>query len=207
MEIKHITHPDLELPPPIFTAKQVAQATAMSGQSFTIFVGWSKDIVADVKAHSLDQADTKLQVTSDRKRFGEGPYEAWYAKQRVPFALIDNATGGLAAIAWLGPKPLGRKSVKRLSAAESVQDERTLDAENWATIVYRSYKPFRGKGLMTDFVRFAMEYYLAKHPRTHFWAGLDTKNPASQALAEQLGFRVSEEASDREAHWLVMVRE
>jgi hypothetical protein len=124
----------------------------------------------------------------------------------VPFALVHAETKRLAAVAWFGPKPLGRKSVKRLSEEEQNDECHGVTAGEWHTLAYRSYPPFRGKGLMKSFVGFVMNAYLGAHPGAKLWVGLDTENPGSLGLSASLGFVVDEEASDRPSHWLVAVK-
>ena len=60
---------------------------------------------------------------------------------------------------------------------------------------------------MKKFAGFTLEYYAERFPNVRFWAGTDSKNPASMKLAEALGFKIDENASDPEEHWTVMVKE
>ena len=107
------------LPIPIYTSARIGSMRSRDGETFTMYAGLEIDQVAQLRAYSLDETDEEIQKnTSDRQRFGEGSYEKWYAKGRVPFALVHDATGTLAAITWFGPKPLGRKSLKHLSEEE-----------------------------------------------------------------------------------------
>jgi hypothetical protein len=176
-----------------------------TGEAFTLYLGLDKGMVAQLKERSLDASDTEIQNnTSDRKRFGEGSYEEWYAKDRVPFALIHEKTGALAAVVWFGPKPLGRKSLKYLSAEELAREGKD-DADNWHTLAYRSYPPFRGTGLMRVFIEHAMDVYRMHFPHAHFWTIVDAKNAGSVALSTKLGFTPLEEKSDETS--VVMVKE
>lgn len=198
----------LKLPIPLYQMILMGTLKSRDGELFSIVAGLDEGLVAQLKAYSLDESDREIQDnTSDRARFGEGSYEAWYGKDRVPFALVHDESGKLAALAWFGPKPLGRKSLKHLTEAERAQDEKSLDADGWHTIVWRAYQPYRGKGLMTAFVRFAMDQYMAQYPGEKIWAGIYAENPASIALAEKLGFRILEAASDAQSHETVMVRD
>jgi RimJ/RimL family protein N-acetyltransferase len=196
----------LDLPLPLYKTVLIATARSKTGDEFEMYAGLNERMVAEVRQRSLDDTDEALKITSDRKRFGEGKYEDWYHKGRVPFALIHKPSGAVAAIAWYGPKPLGRKPLRELSAEELKQNEYDLDAGNWATFTYRSYSPFRGKGLMKGFVRFTMDMYSAHFPSTQFWGGLYADNTPSLALARDLGFSVNEEASDRSKNWLVVTK-
>jgi len=198
----------LSFPLSLYKSVKIGEATGKDGARFFIFVGLDKKLAGELKKLSLDESDVELQKnTSDRERFGAGSYEAWYAKDRVPFALTSAKTGELAAIAWFGPKALGRKSQKHLSEKEKQENENLIPNENWHTISYRCYPHFRGKGLMKGFVGFAMNLYIKHNPGIKIWAGINSENMASDALATGLGFQVDEDASDRAAHWLVMIKQ
>ena len=184
----------------------LGEMVGKDGEQFDIVAGLGRNLVADLRAKSLDETDVEIQRnTSDRLRFGEGSYEEWYAKGRVPFALVHQGTGALAALVFFGPKPLGRKSLKHLSAQERAQDERQMDAGEWHTLAFRSYAPFRGKGLMKPFVRAALAAYATVHPGARFWAAIQGDNAASQGLATALGFVVDEGYSDADEGHVVMV--
>ncbi len=196
-----------EIPIPIYSAVRIGSMRSRDGDQFSIFAGLSEALAAQLKLKSLDESDTEIQNnTSDRVRFGEGSYEEWYGKGRVPFALVD-AEGNLAALTWFGPKPLGRKSLRHLSAEERAQDERTLDAGDWHTVVYRAYDPYRGKGLMKAFLKGTMDLYRTAYPDSKIWAGIYAENPASIGLVTKLGFTPLVSASDPSSHETVMVWE
>jgi hypothetical protein len=198
---------DLRLPLPLFATLPLGSAVSRDGGTFTVLAGLDQSLVSQLKKYSLDESDTELQEnTSDRMRFGEGSYEEWYGRKRVPFALVNAKTGTLAAIAWFGPKPLAQPSMKYLSDEERKKAE-AEDSGMWHTISYRCYGPYRGKGLMRGFVQFAMDEYLKALPGAKLWAIINTKNQASDALAEKLGFKPLPEASHPEENLLVMVRE
>ena len=182
---------------PLYASMIVADAVGDDGEEFEVVMGLDKGMIAQLKERSLDLSDKELQTTSDYERFGKGSHEEWYAsKERTLFSFVHKPDCALAALAWFGPKPLGRKSMKHLSDEEKQQDERLLDSGDWHTIVYRSYAPFRGKGLMKDFVRFTMDTYQNMHPGSKLWAGIFSANPASVGLATALGFSVYEQGSD-----------
>jgi RimJ/RimL family protein N-acetyltransferase len=190
----------------LYETNILATAENADGVRFNIVEGLSEKMAKELKKHSLDTTDTELQKTSDHERFGKGSYEEWYtSKERTLFALVHAETEELAALAWFGPKPFGRKSAKHLSSEERSQDERLLDSGAWHTIVYRSYAPFRGKGLMKDFVRFCTEKYLGRNPGGKLWAGIYSENPASIGLAKALGFTIAEEG--RGTNETLMVKE
>lgn len=206
MEIRPIFDTSsLSYPLPLYTSTPIATAIGKDGEKFIIRVGFDEALAGQIKNLSLNENDSELtKNTSDRERFGIGSYEAWYRKGRTPFALVHEDSGTLAAIAWFGPKPLGRKSLKHLSPKELTEDESLMDSENWHTIVYRSYAPFRGKGLMKNFVRFALDTYLEGYPGAHVWEIMDVNNVGSIALAKSLGL---EQKGDVTEGSIVMVRE
>jgi RimJ/RimL family protein N-acetyltransferase len=195
---------EISFPLPLYTSIPIGTMRGIDGDEFSVVAGLDKGLAVQLKEKSLDMSDTETQRnTSDRERFGEGSYEAWYAKNRTPFALV-HTSGVLAALAWFGPKPLGRKSLRHLSDAERAKDA-SLDAEGWHTVTYRSYPPFRGKKLMKPFMRSAIDVYRRVFPEAKLWAGVFEENPASRALATKLGFTVDETASDLDSHSTVMV--
>ncbi len=193
-------------PLPIYESQPLSTVSSKDGDDFTIAVGLNKDQITQLQAYSLDESDIDLQEnTSDRQRFGEGSYEEWYDKDRTPYALLDKE-GKLAALAWFGPKPLGRKSLRYLSEEERAEESKQ-EAGNWHTIVYRSYNPYRGKGLMTPFMQYVIADYKKRYPAAKLWAGVSTKNEASIGLAKRFGFVVSEAHSDPEAEWCAMIEQ
>lgn len=192
------------LPLPLFSFSIIGEMSGKTGDVFDVVIGLSKEHVGQLKQYSLDMSDVDLQEnTSDYARFGEGSYEEWYDKNRTPFALIHKKTNTLAALIWLGPKPLGRKSLKHLSPEERAEDERTMDSGNWHTIVFRAYNPYRGQGLMKEFARKVIEIYTHYYPEARIWAGINAKNTASIALSEKIGLRKDESVSDE--NWTTMI--
>lgn len=190
------------LPLPIYESIQISDYTSKDGEEFSIFLGLDKNMVAQLKKYSLDTSDTELQKnTGDMKRFGVGLYEDWYKKDRTPFALIQRNTNILAALLWFGPKPLGKKSMK----FNDTQEQKT--GSTWHTMSLRSYPNFRGKGLMKDFTKFAMDFYKEQFPNVTLWAGMDNRNNAVVKLNNVLGFKINEENSDLASNWLVMTKE
>lgn len=167
-----------ELPLPVYEMHEIGKADA-AGQLFFIYAGLSKELADELKTRSLDDSDKEIQrMTSDRRRFGEGSYDAWYAKSRNPFALVDQS-GHLAALAWLGP--------------EQPPPHAQLGAAEWHTIAYRSYPPYRGRGVMKSFVTFALNSYAKRSPNARIWAGIHAENKASQSLSLGLGFTTAGE--------------
>jgi RimJ/RimL family protein N-acetyltransferase len=174
-------------------------------QRFSFKLGLSEAEAYRLKELSLADDPALREHTSDYERFGVGSYEEWYAKGRSIFALIDESNGALAAIAWYGPKPLGRKSIKHLSPEEQAREkESAQEAGDWHTIVFRSYPPYRGTGIMTDFVRATLDIYMKYFPSARIWAGIHGSNAGSIRLCEKLGFAKDESISSEE--WVGMVR-
>lgn len=189
---------------PIYTSEPLGSLTSRDGRAFKVLIGLDERLVEQLKMRSLDTSDVQLQKnTSDRQRFGEGSYEKWYAKERTPYALVAE-DGTLAALAWFGPKPLGRKSLRFLSDRELAEEGRQ-EKTQWHTIVYRSYEPFRGAGLMAPFLTQVMADYKKRYPQVKLWAGISTENTASLALAKKLGFKEVPQYVDADAHWCAMV--
>lgn len=171
--------PNFSLPLPIFHSIHIADAIARDGEEFSVFVGLEKKYVEQLKQLSLDKNDIDLQNnTGDRERFGEGSYEDWYKKPRTPFTLIHKKTDALAALVWLGPSPL------------------LPNQENWHTVGWRSYKPFRGKGIMKVFAQFVIDFYRGKVSNTKLWIEIRNENTGSIKLATGLDFQILEEESD-----------
>ncbi len=168
----------MKLPLPIYESIKIKEWISRDGEEFSIFVGLDKNLVEQVKKYSADKSDTELQKnTSDWKRFVEGSYEDWYKKNRVPFALVHKETGVMAAIMRFGPEPfLG-------------------EVANWHTVGWRSYNPWRGKGIMKDFAKFTTDFYIEHFPNIKFWITARKDNAGSIKLAEFLGFVLNEEKS------------
>lgn len=166
----------MNLPLPIYESHKVGE----QGE-FDIFAGLDEKLIDQLKKYSLDEGDVDLQKnTSDNERFGTGSYENWYKKDRTPFVLVQRTTGRMAALAWLGPEP----------AHEGCKCH---------TVAWRSYEPFRGKGIMKPFTKFVLDFYSQNRPNTNFWAKLKRENTGSLHLAEYLGFVVDEKLSDEES--------
>ncbi|MBY0110535.1 GNAT family N-acetyltransferase [Patescibacteria group bacterium] len=184
----------MALPLPLYEQKEIGPLESRDGKAFTAVIGLGEELVAQLKAYSLNQEDSELQNnSSDFTRFGEGSYESWYAKERTPFALVDPENGKLAAIAWLGPKPLGLDSKKHLSPEEQEQYEKKLESGNWHTISFRSYPEYRGTGLMKGFAKLVIQEYKKHYPHAKIWAITDRSNPASIRLSEALGLSIVSE--------------
>lgn len=147
------------------------------GAGLTMVIGLDRELAAQLKNYSLDMSDTALQAgTSDYKRFGTGSYEEWYAKGRIPFALVDEK-GNLAALIWVGIKPppsdIGYKSG---------------EPDEWDTIAFRSYEPYRGRGLMTPFGSLVLTFFATHRSGRKLWLETNADNAAGLRLYEKLGF-------------------
>jgi hypothetical protein len=185
----------------MYSAIHIADAIGSDGEEFDVYIGLEKKYIEQLKQLSLDKKDVDLQShTGDRARFGEGSYEVWYEKNRTPFCLIHKRTDALAAFIWFGPKPLGEKSMK-------FRKDREYEKQDiWHTISCRSYPPFRGKGLMKNFIKFSMDIYKNHFPSVMIWNGMDDRNMVMVKLSSDLGFEIDEKNSDLSEHWLVMVK-
>lgn len=184
----------ISIPPRIHTVSTVGSLEAKNGERFNIVIGLDEKLVAELKEKSLDEADEDLQRnTSDRKRFGEGPYDVWYQKDRTPFALLDEA-GNLAALVWIGPAslPLG---ITRPIAQGFI----------WDTIGFRSYVPHRGKGLMTQFSATVIDFYMKNRPKRILWLETNSDNELGKRLYGKLGF--VEQGRRADSGRIVMTRE
>lgn len=192
------------IPLPLYKTALIGIAETDVGRRFLLQTGLDQAGAAKLRELSLADDQALRENTSDYERFGIGSYEEWYAKGRSIFALIDESSGALAAIAWYGPKPLGRKSIKHLSPDEQAREKESIkDAGDWHTIVFRSYPPYRGTGIMTDFVKATLEIYKGYFPAAHIWAGINGGNAGSIRLCEKLGFTRNETHSSDT--WVAMV--
>lgn len=205
MSITPLATEQFSLPLPLYGMIKIGTLLSRDGEEFSVWIGADQNIVSQLKAKSLDESDIALQTTSDRQRFGEGSYEEWYSKDRTPFVLTHGADT-LAAFAWFGPKPLGRKSLRYLSEEDRAK-ELSQKEDVWHTLVYRSYAPFRGKGLMGEFVRFATEKYKEHYPNAKLWVGMSADNAGSVALATKLGYKRRDDLYDAEKNWVAMTIE
>ncbi len=166
--------PNLELPLAIYDSFELGSVSAKDGEPFQAHMGIDKTLVEQLKKKSLDDTDVELQRnTSDKKRFGTVGYEAWYAKDRTIFALTDNA-GNLAAIVWIGPDPLPQFDIRT--------------DKTWATIAFRAYEPYRGRGLMKPFSFLAIQQYKKMRPSHRLWLETNPDNEAGKYLYAKLGF-------------------
>jgi RimJ/RimL family protein N-acetyltransferase len=198
---------DYSLPLPIYKSVRIADAIGRDGSEFEVWVGLSEKHVKELRELSADPSDEALQnFTGDRKRFVIGTYEYWYKNNRSIYALVHKRTDDLAAIIWLGPKPLGKKSMKFSDELVDKEHDPKRMESNWHTISIRSYPKYRGKGMMKGFVRFVMDNYKNHFPHAKIWAGMDDRNVAIVKLLEALDYKISHEFSDIPEHWLVMIR-
>lgn len=178
---------NLSLPLPIYKTVYIADVVSKDGEDFSILVGLDEKLIAQLKKFSLDENDIELQKnTGDKNRFGVGSYKDWYKRNRTPFALMHSDTGALAAIVWFGPEILFD------------------DKNDWHTVGWRSYAPFRGKGLIKDFSNFAIDFYLEHFSNINLWAAIKKENTGSQELAAYLGFKILKEKSNDVS--VVMIR-
>jgi hypothetical protein len=175
-----------------------------NGESFDVYLGLDENLASQLQKYSLDTSDADLQKnTSDYERFGKGSYEEWYSRGRVPFALVHRDTGALAALVWFGPKALGTKSLKHVTAKERESENLAIDS-NWHTIAFRSYSPFRGGGIMKAFTIAVTQVYRNYFPQARLWTSNTRTNIPSVKLSEKLGYRIDESLSDKETVTMVL---
>ena len=185
-------HADLVLPLPLYVTVEIGTLYGKDGRQFSIVAGLDQKSAAQLKERSLDPSDDELQQnTSDKRRFGDGSYEEWYAKGRVPFALLD-AEQNIAALVWMGPQtfPAG------------VQNP--FPGREWDTVAFRAYVPYRGRGLMVPFSSFVMQTYVKLRPGRMVWLETNVDNTVGQGLFRKLGFQ--EHGYCGEPRRLVMVK-
>ncbi len=171
-----ITPHSLELParPELYETRELARAVSDTGEEFNIVFGLSRALAEELRRHSCDQEDAELMKgTSDRARFCDGAYEDWFQKERYAFALTKE--GALAAVIWFGPSAL----------PEVLGEFAGAPAD---TLALRSYLPFRGKGLMTDFSRFVLAAHARLRPGRTLWLQTNADNAAGIRLYQKLGF-------------------
>jgi GNAT superfamily N-acetyltransferase len=167
----------LKFPLALFSVVEIGTLEGKDGTRFSIVAGLDKPRVAQLKQRSLDKSDSDLQNnTSDYKRFGEGSYESWYAKGRVPFVALD-PLGNLAAIIWFGP-----------DEPPALSNGYQYPEKNWDTIAFRSYAPYRGVGIMTPMSIFVVKTHREKFPERTLWLETNIDNEAGKHLYNKLGF-------------------
>lgn len=165
--------PPVTLSVSLYESRVVADATSPSGD-FYVTLGLSEAQVTRLTALSGDQSDHALQeYTSDFERFFTGSYAEWFNQGRIPFALIHKEDEQLAAIIWIGPKPLPGNTNRE---------------GHWDTVAFRTYLPYRGKGITYPFVQFATSLYRSFFPEHHLWILVDAVNAPSLGLGRKLGF-------------------
>ncbi len=189
------------LPLALYSSFSFAHAMIEPFGECDIYVGLDTEMVRRLIAKSQDMSDEALLRTSDRKRFvDQKGYEIWFGQNRTPFVLMNRETKDLMALVWIGPKPLGTLPLEHIAENESSKSMVKDSGEQWDTVSFRSYTPYRGGGFMTVFTKYILEVYKERYPTHHLWVSIDRNNIASQALAEKLGFILRErgdESSDR----------
>lgn len=174
-------------PPALFKGETLGLFELGETESYTVTFGLSGALVEQLVAYSGDSSDTILhEFTSDRKRFKDvEAYKAWYGKVRFPFALVSG-DGRLAALIWYGP-----------SEFPELDEGGSPDSQNeWDTIAFRSYPPFRGQGFMKGFSELVLSHHKFFRPHHDIWLETRIHNESAQSLYEKLGFEVCGSCSD-----------
>lgn len=189
--VKHL------LPLPLYTSQTIGFCETADGEKLAVTFGLDEKGVDGFKKRSCDQTDEELmRFTSDYKRMCLGSYEAWYAKERYPFALLNKA-GELAGIIWFGPKAFPDTTKAGLSTPQ-------LPGNDWHTFAIRMYGAYRGKRLAFPFASFVFEAYTRFLPHHPVWLDTDAENAGAIRLYGKLGFK---ECGLNEHGRLVMARE
>ena len=184
---------------PVWSSIHVADAISKDGEEFDVFIGLNKKQVLEIRDLSLDKNDEELQNnTGDKEIFNDdSSYLNWYKTGRIPFCLVNKRTDIIAALMWIGPKPLGQKLIHL-----NIQQEK----DNWYAVFCRSYPPFRNKGLMTNFIKFIIDTYKSCFPGIKFWVGMNYDNIPAKKIFTALEFKTDEKESKLEENWLVMTQ-
>jgi|GEM_PF-426296 len=181
-----------ELPLPLHSSTVIADCVLVDGEELTITLGLNQTGVDAFKKRSCDESDEELmKFTSDHERICLGSYEAWYAKERYPFALMKGSE--LAGLIWFGPKEF--PSVVGHTAPETTKP--------WHTFAIRTYMPYRGKRLAFPFSHFVFRMFDYLFPGSPVWLDTDKENAGAVKLYTKLGFK---EYGQTESGRLVMVR-
>ena len=177
------------LPLPLYTSHVLADAQIDPFGQCHIIVGLSMRTIEQLCTLSADQTDAALAQTNDQTRFASvESTETWYAKGRTVFALQHATSQNLMAVVWIGPKPLELSIHHPFDTIQTNNLPTSSTEDTWDTLSYRSYPPYRGKGFMTDFVRYILTIYQAEYPNRRLWIGVNRSNTASLTLAKKLSF-------------------
>lgn len=96
--------------------------------------------------------------------------------------VCTTGTGGLAALVWLTPKPLPITLPEGESLAE-------VAPEAWDAMSFRSYPPYRGRGIMQPFGSEVVAWHDAYRSGRALWLQVDAEFTPAQVLYTELGFR------------------
>lgn len=168
---------DAVLPLPLYKRVFIGTLVMPDSTRLSIYLGADEDTAHQLREQALSADEELLTNTHDRARFGEGSYEDWYAKGRSPFSLVDDV-GNLAAFIWFGAEMPPKECAQ---GVESVL---------WDTVAFRSYPPYRGRGMMTPLACFVIETYERLMPGHHLWLAARTENIPALGLYGKLGFQV-----------------
>lgn len=170
----HITNP-----PRLYEEVLVGSVHVDGGERYKVVAGLSGAHVDELCTKSRDTNDLDLfRFTQDVERFSSHEaYVSWYEKERYVWALIGDA-GDIAALAWVGKKEIPND-------AGIVRHEKdTL----WVTGGFRSYRPYRGIGIMTPFMEAVLQEARNLFPGSVLWVETNVDNSAGRRVFEKVGF-------------------
>lgn len=124
--------------------------------------------------------ESVAKFTSDRERFkNRKAFDEWQNQGREIFTL-NNKSGDLMGIIWLGPKAIPEAEWKG-----------KIDKDKYKlSFAIRIYGEARGKGLAIDFMKECLKN------KKNIWLATSDDNFAAKALYSKFGFRQISEISE-----------
>lgn len=151
-------------------------AVTCKGCHYALYRELSHQSATQLIAFSQDDTDTVLhQNTRDATRFTKEHLHTWLAKERCMYTLMDGDI--LAAVIWHGP------------AQPPSTNSTDFSSRECDTIAFRSYKPYRGLGLMHPFAQLVLCSYLGTRPHNTLWLEVDKNNLQAIELYKKLSFK------------------
>jgi hypothetical protein len=100
------------------------------------------------------------------------------AENQTAFSMVHKQTNALAAVILFAPEKL------------------MMSDENWHRLAWRSYTPFRRRGLTANFLKYAIEIYIKNFPFAKIWTRIPLDRPAKIKLLEELGFEAKSDIAE-----------